>query len=165
MAPTVTNTSAEENLPSVAASPAKAAATEAARFPEPAPEALRYARVLERGARLGLACLFLTFPLYVLGIVKPHTPPGKTLQCLTLDVHQFSRETGGYHGWGWVGMLHRGDFLNFAGIAILAGVTAVCCLAVIPPLLKRHDRLYAILALVEVLVLILAASGLCTVGH
>jgi hypothetical protein len=62
-------------------------------------------------------------------------------------------------------MLRYGDFLNFIGIAMLAGVTIVCYAAIIPMLLKRKDKVYALLALLEVVVLVLAASGVVSGGH
>jgi hypothetical protein len=62
-------------------------------------------------------------------------------------------------------MLGCGDFINFIGIAILAGVTVLSYLAIIPLLLKRRDFIYAVLASLEVLVLAVAASGIITVGH
>ena len=58
-----------------------------------------------------------------------------------------------------------GDFLNFLGIAFLAAVTIICYLSVIPTFLKKKDYVYATFALVEALILTLAASGLLAVGH
>jgi len=132
---------------------------------EPTPEQVRYARVLERGARLGLLCLFVTFPLYVLGIIEPHVPIEKVLDSWGLEIQQYHACTGTGPGWAWVRLLGRGDFLNFVGIIILAGVTAVCYVAVVPLMLQRGDRVYAVLALLQVVVLILAASGILAVGH
>ena len=62
-------------------------------------------------------------------------------------------------------MLDKGDFLNFVGIAILAGVTILCYLAIVPTLLRKKDNAYLTMAILEVLVLTLAASGILAVGH
>ena len=62
-------------------------------------------------------------------------------------------------------MLGYGDFINFVGIVILAGITIVCYIAIIPTLLRDNDKVYAGLALVEAVVLGLAASGILAVGH
>jgi hypothetical protein len=62
-------------------------------------------------------------------------------------------------------MLKYGDFINFIGIAILAGTTIFCYLAIVPLLLKSNDKVYAVLALLEAIVLALAASGILAVGH
>jgi len=50
-------------------------------------------------------------------------------------------------------------------VAILAGVTILCYLSIIPILLRQRDWVYAVLALFEVLILALAASGILAVGH
>jgi hypothetical protein len=68
-------------------------------------------------------------------------------------------------GWAWVAMLGKGDFLNFIGIVILSGVTIICYLAIVPALLRKNDRAYLAMAILEVLVLTLAASGILAVGH
>jgi hypothetical protein len=132
---------------------------------EPTPEQVRYAGVLEKGMYLGLATLFVTFALYALGIMEPHVPLEKLPEYWTKDVHEYLAEAEIESGWGWVSMLGHGDFVNFVGIVILAGVTVLCYLAVIPLLLKRKDFVYAALALVEVIVLAAAASGFIAVGH
>ena len=72
--------------------------------------------------------------------------------------------TGIEPGWRWVFLLHRGDFLNFAGIAFLAGVTIACYLAISAIFFRKRDLVYAWLSVVEVAVLALAASGVLAVG-
>ena len=61
-------------------------------------------------------------------------------------------------------MVRYGDFINFIGIALLAGVTIVCFLAIAPVLWKNGDKWYACFALLEALILGLAASGILSVG-
>jgi hypothetical protein len=68
-------------------------------------------------------------------------------------------------GWSWIKLLNKGDYLNFSGIAILSIITIICFLAIIPTLLKKGDKVYTILAFLEVLVLALAASGILAGGH
>jgi hypothetical protein len=133
--------------------------------PEPTPEQRKYAKILEMGMYAGLACLFITFAVYVLGIMEPYIP----LQDLP---HQWGKPVTEYladakieTGWAWLGMLNYGDFVNFIGVAALAGVTIVCYLAIVPQLLRSKDVVYAVLALLEVLVLALAASGVIAAGH
>jgi hypothetical protein len=68
-------------------------------------------------------------------------------------------------GWAWLSALTMGDYLNFLPIAVLSGVTIVCYLGIVPTFIRKKDRAYAIMALVEVVILTAAASGLLTVGH
>jgi hypothetical protein len=132
---------------------------------EPTPEQLRYAAVLEKGMYLGLACLFVTFAIYVSGIMKPYVPRQQLSEHWQKNVHEYLADAEIEAGWSWVGKLGYGDFINFVGIAILAGVTVPCYLAIIPALLKRKDMIYVVLALLEVIVLVVAASGVIQVGH
>ena len=132
---------------------------------EPTPEQIRYAGVLEKGMYRGLACLFVTFAIYVSGVLDPYIPLEKLPEHWSKNVHEYLAEAEIEAGWGWVKMLGYGDFINFVGITILAGVTVGCYLAIIPPLLRRRDVLYAVLAVLEVVVLAAAASGLIAGGH
>jgi|GEM_PF-163748 len=69
-------------------------------------------------------------------------------------------------GWEWLKMLGEGDFVNFIGVAILAGMTILCFLvALAPAYLKQKDWPYFGLVIFECLVLLLAASGILKVGH
>jgi hypothetical protein len=129
------------------------------------PEQILYASILEKGMYVGLAILFITFALYALGIMKPYIPLNEISQYWGMNVHDYLEHAHIGIGWSWVGMLKYGDFINFVGVALLAGVTIFCYLAIVPLLLKNKDRVYAVLALLEVLVLTFAASGILAVGH
>ena len=82
-----------------------------------------------------------------------------------MNVHDYLTHANIKAGWAWLGMISCGDFINFIGIAILAGITILCYLAIIPLLFKNKDWVYATLAVLEVIVLSLAASGIIAVGH
>jgi hypothetical protein len=132
--------------------------------PAIAEEQLAYAQVLDLGMKLGLLLLVVTFALYVSGLVSPHIPVTDLPRYWSMPVREYLAATGIHQGWSWLGMLGKGDFLNFLGIAFLAGVAIVCYLAVTPIFFRKGDRIYGVLAVVEVCVLVLAASGLLKVG-
>jgi len=132
---------------------------------EATPEQILYARILEKGMYLGLLALLVTFVLYAFGIMKPFVPVDELPNYWSLNVHDYLHHAGIKPGWAWLGMLRYGDFINFLGIALLSGVTIICYLAIIPALLKSNDKVYAVLALLEALVLAAAASGLVAGGH
>jgi hypothetical protein len=132
---------------------------------EAGPEQILYASILAKGMYIGLAILFITFAIYALGIMKPYIPLGDISQYWVHSVHEYLEHAKIGTGWSWVGMLKYGDFLNFIGIAILAGVTIICYLAIVPTLLKSNDKVYAVLAVLEAVILSLAASGILKVGH
>lgn len=68
-------------------------------------------------------------------------------------------------GWEWLRLVMYGDFLNLLLLTFLSFLTIVCYLAIIPLLVAKKDFIYFVIALVEVLVLLLAASGLIVAGH
>jgi len=132
---------------------------------EASPEQLLYAKILERGMYIGLLVLFVTFGLYAFGIVDPYIPLDKISDYWSMNVNDYLKHAEIKAGWAWLGMLKYGDFINFIGVAILAGVTIICYAAIVPTLLKNNDKVYAILAVLEVIILSAAASGILAVGH
>lgn len=136
-------------------------------------EQILYARILAAGMYAGLGLLLVSFFLYVTGILEPAVPIDKLPEIWRLSVHdylevvneQYVHREHALTGWWWLSALHRGDFLNLLGIAVLALVTIVCFIGIVPTLLRKGDRVYAVIAVVEVVILALAASGLLTAGH
>jgi hypothetical protein len=136
-------------------------------------EQLVYAKVLEIGMYIGLVLLFVTFALYVSRAVSPAVPLDKVANYWHLGVDEYLETVNEEYlhlehpptGWAWTTMLGKGDFLNFVGIAMLAGVTIICYLAIVPTLLRKKDTAYLVMAIAEVLILSLAASGILAVGH
>jgi hypothetical protein len=129
-----------------------------------AEEQLVYARWLDGGMKAGLLLLTASFVLYVLGVLSPHVAVDDLPRYWSMPVKEYLAATGIHAGWSWVFMLGKGDFLNFVGIAFLSGVTLACYAAVAPIFLRKKDRVYASLAVVELLVLALAASGVLKSG-
>ena len=129
------------------------------------PEQILYAKILEKGMYIGLLILLITYALYVFGIMDPYIPLDKISSYWSMNVHDYLEHTQIKAGWAWLGMLKYGDFINFIGVAILAGVTIICYAAIVPTLLKNKDTVYAILAVIEVIILSAAASGILAVGH
>jgi hypothetical protein len=144
-----------------------------AKVPESQSEQMLYAKVLGIGMSVGLLVLFITFSLYVSGVLAPAVPHDQVPNYWQLGVHEYLETVNHDHlhlehpptGWAWVALVGKSDFLNFIGIAILGGVTIICYLAIVPTLLRKKDHAYVAMALLEVLVLTLAASGILAVGH
>lgn len=136
-------------------------------------EQLLYARILEKGMYFGLVLMFVTFALYVFGIVEPAIPLNEIAGYWRQDVHSYLVAINNTYlhlenlptGWSWMSLIGKSDFLNFVPVAILSGVTIMCYLAIVPGLFRRGDKAYGIMAIVEALILALAASGLLAVGH
>ena len=123
-----------------------------------------YAAILEKGMYVGLLTLLVTFLIYTTGILDPYIPLNRLADYWHMSASQYLHTADIPDGWGWAKMVGYGDFLNFIGIAILAGVTIISYMAIIPTLFRNKDTVYAIIACLEVLVLVAAASGLISTG-
>jgi len=130
-----------------------------------APEQIRYAEWLRWSGWLGLAVLVGAFGLYVTGVLPPVIPVDQLPQVWRLPWRELILQHGLQEGWSWIRSITRGDMLNMLGIAILSGCSALPLLAVTGIYLRRGDRLFAALCLLQVAVLVLAASGLIAPGH
>lgn len=136
-----------------------------ASHPPQAPEQLRYARVLDLASRAGLLLLVASFAAYVLGLLEAQVPVEQLPQLWGLPVDRFLQQSASPTGWGWLPLIGKGDMAGLGSVALLAGCSLACLLALVPLYLRRGDRVYALLCLAEVAVIALAASGLLAGGH
>lgn len=132
---------------------------------EQPPEQLRYARWLDWSTRVGLVVLLLSFAAYVMGLTSPHVPLARLPELWSQPVGSYLQQTQSPTGWGWLALVHQGDFACLVGIALLAGCSLVCLLALVPLYLRRGDLVFAALCLAEVAVVLVAASGWLVGGH
>jgi hypothetical protein len=132
--------------------------------PQATEEQVLYADILNKGMIVGLIGLVVTFIIYGAGILKPVIPLEEVQNYWVMPVADYLEQTGIHAGWAWLGNLGKGDMLNFLPIAFLSLLTIVCYLAIIPGLLKKKDTAYVVLAIVEVVVLVVAASGILGSG-
>jgi hypothetical protein len=138
---------------------------EAPQPPRQSAEQLRYARLLELGARTGFVLLVASFAAYVLGWLPARVAPADLPQWWSKPVAAYLQGTGAPTGWGWAALLGHGDMLGLAGIALLAGCSVPCLLAMVPLARARGDRRLAWLCLAEAAVVALAATGWFVTRH
>lgn len=131
---------------------------------EAGPEQLLYAKFLEKGMLVGLVILLITYAIYLTGIIKPYIPVSEIPKYWSMPVAEYLHKANVSPGWNWVSLLGYGDFLNFVPIALLAGITIICFLVIIPTLWRNNDKVYAFLSLLEAVILSVAASGILGSG-
>ncbi|MBL8348774.1 MAG: hypothetical protein JNL87_00540 [Burkholderiaceae bacterium] len=129
------------------------------------PEQLRYARVLDGASRIGLVVLVLSFAAYLSGLMGSQVPPERLPGLWIHPVGRYLELTQSPTGWGWLPLIHLGDMAGLMGIAILAGGSVACLLALLPLYAARRDRAFVAVCLAEVAVVVLAASGWLAGGH
>ena len=127
-------------------------------------EQVAYAKVLNIVMFLGLAIMMVTFIIYIFGILPAFIPPQDIPQYWGMKSSNFIHTFHAPTGWSWLALTNKGDYLNFVGIAILAGLTVLCYLVMLPILMRKKDTAYVVIAIIEVLVLVLAASGILKSG-
>lgn len=127
-------------------------------------EQIAYANVLNIGMWFGLFLLIITFIVYISGVIPSFVSIDDLPKYWTMRVHDFNVALNAPTGWGWTTLVGNGDYLNFVGIAILSGLTILCYLVILPILIRKKDTAYVVIAVVEILVLSLAASGLLKTG-
>ncbi len=118
-----------------------------------------YARWLGWCTRVALTVLIGTFVAYMLRLAPPLVPLESLPEVWTLPVDRYVAVTGAPTGWDWLGRLRSGDYANLLGVALLCLVTVGCYVRVLPLLLRSRERLLALIAVAQVLVLLAAASG------
>lgn len=124
------------------------------------PEQMLYAKILEIGAFSGLLMMIVSYILYVTGMVTPTVPIETVVANWHLGVHDYLIATGAPKGWAWFAMLGTGDYMNFAGLGLLAVLTIICYAVLLPGYLRCKDKAYIFFVVTEILVLSLAASGI-----
>ncbi|MCR5815071.1 MAG: DUF1634 domain-containing protein [Desulfovibrio sp.] len=128
------------------------------------PAQLHYADTLFYGALFGFVLMLITYTLYVFGVLTPQIPLEELPKLWTQSAAAYRAAGDIPQGWGWLALVNKGDICNFIGIAFLAALTILCFLQLAVNLARRGQWLMMTIALLEVLVLCLAASGVLVAG-
>ena len=123
-----------------------------------------FARWLDAGTKLALALLAVSFVLYVTGWLPPQLPPEALAKLWGLPLQQYLAAAGAPTGWGWLALGMRGDYINYFAIVLLASMVMAGYLRILPILVLR-ERAFALLAVLEIAVLLAAASGMLPGAH
>jgi hypothetical protein len=132
--------------------------------PKATEEQLLYASILNKGMLIGLLGLVITFIVYAAGILPPKIPLSEVQNYWVMPVGDYLEKSGIHAGWSWIGNLGYGDMLNLLPVAFLSGLTILCYLAIIPGLMRKKDTAYVVISILEIIVLVVAASGILGSG-
>jgi hypothetical protein len=124
-----------------------------------------YARWLGVATRIAFAGALVAFVVYAGGLLPSFVALDALPALWQLPVGEYLARTGAPVGWGWLRLLPYADYLSLACVALIAAVTLVCYLAVLPMLLKLEGRVQAALVAAQIIVLLVAASGALAAGH
>jgi hypothetical protein len=133
---------------------------------KPSQEQIIYANLLLIGALAGIIILVVTYAIYVTGILPAHIEMSLIPKLWGKGVSEYLEMTHSPHGWGWVTLLSKGDFLNYIGFAFLGLMTIGCYLVLVRGYIRQKDWIFVAIAVLEIVVLSVAASGILgTGGH
>ena len=131
---------------------------------QPSREQIIYANLLIIGVLAGLIILVTTYAIYVSGILPAHVEISLIPTLWGKGVGEYLEITHSPHGWGWVPLLAKGDFLNYIGFALLALMTIFCYLVLVRGYVRQKNWIFTAIALLEIVVLSMAASGILGSG-
>ena len=127
---------------------------------KPTREQIIYANLLIIGVWLGIIILVTTYAIYLTGILPSHIDISVIPQLWGKGVSEFLEITHSPHGWAWLPLLTKGDFLNYTGFVLLALMTIVCYLVLVRGYIRQKNWIFAVIAVLEIVVLSVAASGI-----
>ena len=131
---------------------------------KPTREQIIYANLLIIGVWVGIIILATTYAIYLTGVLSPHIDISIIPSIWGKGVNEYLEITHSPHGWGWVSLLTKGDFLNYTGFVLLALMTIVCYLVLVRGYFRQKNWIFAAIAVLEIVVLGVAASGILGSG-
>ncbi len=129
------------------------------------PRRMAYASLLQHCVNAGFVMLAVSFTLYATGLLKAHVPLETLPEQWCLPAADFMAANQLHGGWSWLRLIHRGDYLCYVGLAFLALTTVFCYLRVLPFFWREKKHALAVIIVIEVIVLLSAASGIFSVTH
>lgn len=127
-------------------------------------EQVIYANFLGKTTWIALGLLLVLFFIYISGILPNVVEFTKIQEYWTLRADDFIHEAHVPTGWGWLPLIRHGDMLAYIGIVLLAGLTIISYLRILPVFFKKKETVFVVIILIELGVLIMAASGVLTSG-
>jgi len=129
----------------------------------PARARVAYGRVLALCCPLVLALMVVAFALHVSGLVPSVVPLAALPGMWTQGARAVLDSLGVGPGWGWLAHWRQSDMLCLAALALLTLGSPIACAAAAVQYVRRHEYALGIIAILQVLVLLAAMSGLIVV--
>jgi hypothetical protein len=127
---------------------------------KPSRDQIIYANILTIGVWSGIFILVTTYAIYLSGLLSSHVDMALIPKIWGKGVDAYLEITHSPHGWGWMALLAKGDFLNYIGFVLLALMTIICYLVLLRGYLRQKNWIFFVIAFLEIVVLSLAASGI-----
>jgi len=126
---------------------------------------MAYARVLSWTSTFGIIFIIAGYLIYVFQLLPFAVAPEAIAAQWHLRAAELHKAVPVPSGWDWIGQLGRGDVLSYASIVYLSSATIICLGAIIPVFIREKDHIYTTVTILQVLVLLFAATGVISGGH
>ncbi|HEY8908831.1 MAG TPA: DUF1634 domain-containing protein [Desulfosporosinus sp.] len=123
-----------------------------------------YANIVLVCSWAGIVMMLITFVLYMGGMFHPMIKPSDMPLYWGLNVHKYLQATHAPSGWNWLALVNHADYLNLVGLAFLGSVSVIAYLTLFVNYLRKKDFPYVIMVSIEIIVIVLAASGIFKTG-
>ena len=128
-----------------------------------------YANILYRSSRIGLIFLVFAAIVYFAGILPQETALDSMHEYWHLSLRSYraavQKQETPRSSWHWIGRINRGEYFAYLPVAFLGLITVACFIRLVPIFLRKRDYTYLVIVCVEVLVLVLAISGILNSGN
>ncbi len=124
-----------------------------------------YGQVLHWVSTLGIVFVILGFASYILELLPLKVPIQDIAQNWHLGAEELNRQFNLPTGWSWVSDMLHGDILSFASVVYLSAGTIICLAAVTVVFIREKNTIYTTITVLQILVLVFAASGIIGSGH
>jgi hypothetical protein len=131
---------------------------------KPSNEQIIYANLLLMGMVAGIIIMIITYAIYVAGVLPSHVDMNVISANWGKGIHEYLEITHSPHGWGWLALLGKGDFINYIGFTLLGMMTIICYLVLVRGYYLKKNWIFTVISVLEIAVLSLAASGLLGSG-
>lgn len=131
---------------------------------KPSKEQIIYANLLLIGMLAGIIIMMITYTIYVTGLLPSHVDMQLISANWGKGIHEYLEITHSPHGWGWLALLGKGDFLNFIGFTLLGTLTILCYLVLVRGYYREKNWIFTVISVLEIVVLSFAASGILGSG-
>ncbi|MGC8775595.1 MAG: DUF1634 domain-containing protein [Chlorobaculum sp.] len=129
---------------------------------------LAYAKTLEFVSHAIIIVMALGFILYIFRLL-PLTVPVETVAAnWHLNATKLQMKIHHHSGWSCFEDVHtfmHGDTISYASVVFLSMATMVCLATATIAFFKEKNRIYLLITILQVLMLLVAASGKLTSGH
>ncbi|MFO7781580.1 MAG: hypothetical protein R6W94_08110 [Spirochaetia bacterium] len=119
-----------------------------------------YARILQRIVIIGSLLMLVSFVVYALELLPSAMEADRVPTVWHLPADEAAPLIDRPPLWHWVLAPHRADLLSLGSLTVLAATTPLGFAVLFVLLLRRRDFVYATMVFFQLVVLLLAATGM-----